>query len=134
MNEPPTERAPSPWRPLWIAGGFLFVALGFVGAVLPLMPSTVFFVLAAWCFSRSSPRFLAWLLALPVAGPLVRDYRAGLGMPARAKLVACAMILLAVSWSAWRFIPVLVGQIGWVLLGLFGVWFIVYRVPTKRAP
>lgn len=130
MDEP-ARLAPRLLRPLWVLLGFVFVALGFVGIALPMMPATVFFVLAAWCFSRSSPRFLTWLLELPVVGPLVRDFRAGLGMPRRAKLVAVTMIVLAVSWSAWRFIPVWPGRIGWVAVGLIGVWYILARVPTR---
>ncbi|MBB6099496.1 hypothetical protein HNR42_002946 [Deinobacterium chartae] len=116
----------------WLALGFLCVGLGFVGAVLPLMPSTVFFVAAAFCFSRSSPRFLNWLLNLPVAGPLIRDFREGRGMPLSAKIVAVSMLSVAVGGSALFAIPVLAGKIGAAVLGLIGIWVIVWRVPTRR--
>lgn len=82
------ESSLNPLRPLWLLLGFFFVALGFIGAAVPGMPSTVFFVLAAYFFSRSSRRFLNWLLSLPKVGPLVRDYRSGLGMPRKAKIIA----------------------------------------------
>ena len=72
-------------RLFWFALGWVCVALGFIGAVLPVMPSTVFFIAAAACFARSSPRFEAWVLNLPGVGPLVRDYRAGTGMPRRVR-------------------------------------------------
>ena len=122
-----------PFRPLWIAAGFLLTAVGFVGILLPLLPGTVFFVLAAACFARSSPRFEAWLLNLPAVGPLVRDYRAGRGMPARAKLVAIMSIALAVAFTMPR-IPVLPGRAAWLLIGLYGIWYIVRRVPTRAEP
>lgn len=122
---------PSLTRPLWLGLGFVFTAVGLVGTVLPLLPGTGFLVLAAWCFSRSSPKFEAWLLNLPVAGQLIRDYRAGLGMPLRAKIVACLSIVLAVSLSISR-IPVLIGQVTWLLMGLFGIGYIVWRVPLRR--
>ena len=118
-------------RPLWLGLGFLFTGIGLLGTVLPLLPGTGFLVLAAWCFSRSSPRFEAWLLGLPLVGELLRDYRAGKGMPLRAKLVACLSIALAVGLSLGR-IPVLIGQVVWGLLGIFGVWYIVWRVPLRR--
>ena len=51
----------------------------------PLKDRTVFFVIAAWCFSRSSPRLERWVLNLPHIGPLVHDYRAGLGIEAALK-------------------------------------------------
>lgn len=110
----------------------MFVGLGILGAVLPLMPSTVFLVLAAGCFSKSSPRLHAWLLRLPYAGPLVRDYQAGLGMPLRAKVLAVGMIAVATAVSGWRFIPVWWGQLAWALVGLVGMAYILFRVPTHR--
>ena len=43
----------------------------------------IFFTVAAYCFGKSSPRFEQWVLDLPTIGPMVRDHRAGLGMPRR---------------------------------------------------
>lgn len=120
-------------RVLWIVLGGLFVLLGLLGAVLPLLPSTVFLVLAAGCFSKSSPRLHGWLLRLPYAGPLIREYQAGRGMPPGAKWVAVSMIVLATGLSGWRFIPVWWGQLAWGLVGLVGIYFILFRVPTRRA-
>ena len=111
--------------------GFFFVGLGFIGAFVPVMPSTVFFIIAAWCFANGSERWLKWLLNLPTVGPLVRDYRAGKGMPARAKVIAISMLSLAVGVSAWR-LTVLPARIGVVALGAVGVWFILARVPTQK--
>jgi uncharacterized protein len=121
---------PNLFRWAWIAAGFFFVALGFIGAVVPVMPSTVFFIIAATCFARGSERWLNWLLALPTVGPLVRDYRAGLGMPARAKTIAVGMLSCAVLLSAWR-IQSVYGQVGVLSLGAVGAWFILTRVPTR---
>ena len=84
----------------WFALGWTAVALGVVGIVVPGLPTTGFFVLAAASFARSSPRFEQWVLDLPKVGPLVRDYRAGLGMPRRAKVMAIAMMLTACSISS----------------------------------
>jgi uncharacterized protein len=120
----------APLRWFWIAAGFFFVALGFIGAFVPVMPSTVFFIIAAWCFSRGSERWLNWLLALPTVGPLIRDYRDGKGMPARAKVLALSMMGIAVLLSAWRFHAVLWQAGGVLALGAVGAWFILTRVPT----
>ncbi|ADV66584.1 YbaN family protein [Deinococcus maricopensis] len=125
--------APRPFRALWLLAGFVLTGLGFLGLILPLMPGTVFFVLAAACFARSSPRFETWLLNLPAVGPLVRDYRAGRGMPARAKLIAVLSIIVAVLLTLPR-IPVLPGRLVWLLLGLYGIWYVTRRVPTRAEP
>lgn len=122
---------PSRLRLLWLALGFLLTGLGFAGLVLPAFPGTVFFILAAAAFAKGDPKWEAWLLSRPVVGQLVRDYREGRGMPLRAKWIACTCIALAVALSLGR-IPVLVGQVAWVLIGLAGIGYIALRVPTKR--
>jgi uncharacterized membrane protein YbaN (DUF454 family) len=76
-------------RPLYFAAGWLFTALGVLGLILPLMPGTVFLILAAFCFSRSSPRFEAWLVGHPWLGPHVRRWRETGAISRRAKLIAC---------------------------------------------
>ena len=131
MTPPPRRAQPHRTNPLWVAAGFLLTGLGFAGLVLPGFPGTVFFVLAAAAFAKGDPRWEAWLLARPVVGELVRDYREGRGMPLRAKWLACACIVAAVSLSLTR-IPVLIGQVAWVLVALFGIGYITLRVPTKR--
>ena len=118
-------------RPLWFGLGWVCVALGFIGAVVPIMPSTVFFVAGAACFARSSPRFERWILELPVFGPLVRDYRSGSGMPRRVKIYVVIIIALAVGISAWR-VPALAAKIGSLSLGAIGIVYVLARVPTKE--
>jgi uncharacterized protein len=127
-----SANAVHPLRWFWIGAGFFFVALGFIGAFLPVMPSTVFFIIAAWCFARGSERWLNWLLALPTVGPLVRDYRDGKGMSARAKAIAVSMLTIAVLVSAWG-LHTLYGRVGVLALGSIGAWFILARVPTRSS-
>ncbi|RIH85166.1 YbaN family protein [Calidithermus roseus] len=131
IAQPHEPALAQPIRWVWMGVGFFFVALGFIGALLPVMPSTVFFITAAYCFARGSRRWLEWLLALPRIGPLVRDYRAGKGMPLRAKRIAASMCSVGVllsslaieSWAARALA---------LALGIAGVWFILFRIPTKR--
>ena len=120
-------------RFLFLIGGFVAVGLGGLGIVVPGLPTTVFFILAAWCFARSSPRFERWVLDLPRIGPMVRAYRSGLGMPRRAKVLALSMMWVAIAFSsvALRQRPLLV--VALVAVGLVGSAYILWRVPT-RAP
>lgn len=115
---------------VWIPIGLVCVGIGGIGVVVPGLPSTGFFVLAAAAFARSSPRLEAWLLDLPGVGPLVRDYRAGLGMPRRAKMTAIAMMLTAVTISAVVVDPVWLKAVI-VAAGAVGT-VVVLRVPTKQ--
>lgn len=81
-------------RPMLLAAGWILTAIGVVGLVLPLMPGTIFLILAAWCFSQSSPRFEAWLLGHPRLGPQVRRWRETGSIARRVKVIACASMLL----------------------------------------
>lgn len=119
-------------RALWFGLGWVAVALGGLGIVVPGLPTTVFFIVAASCFARSSPRFEQWVLDLPTIGPLVRDHRAGLGMPRRAKVIALAMMWAAIALSslALRAVPVVLVAV--VALGLVGTAYIRWRVPTRE--
>ena len=91
-DDAPARRWP---RPLLFFAGWIFTALGVAGLVLPLMPGTVFLILAAWCFSRSSPRFEAWLLGHPQLGPHVRLWRQTGAIARRAKYLACGSMVLS---------------------------------------
>lgn len=62
-------------RYLWVFVGLFFLALGIVGAFVPLLPSVVFWLIAAYAFSRSSDRLHNWMLAHSVIGPSIRDWR-----------------------------------------------------------
>lgn len=79
-------------RFLWAGLGTLCVGLGVIGAFLPLLPTVPFMLLAAFLFSRSSPRLHNWILSHPQFGPLIEDWnRSGVIRP-RAKRLATLSI------------------------------------------
>jgi len=83
----------------WIAAGHVCVALGVIGAMLPLMPTTVFILCAAACYARGSQRFYNKLLAHRIFGPIVRDWQERRGMSAGAKRWAVVAIVITISAS-----------------------------------
>lgn len=83
-------------RVLWLVLGFALLGLGVAGLILPVMPGTVFLILAAGCFARGSPRLEAWLLAHPRLGPTVVAWRRDRAIPLRAKVLAFAGMALSV--------------------------------------
>jgi uncharacterized membrane protein YbaN (DUF454 family) len=95
-DKPGHDTAQKWHRPILFALAWIFLAIGIVGLFLPLLPGTLFLIFAAACFTRSSPRFEAWLLDHPRLGPPVRKWRATGAIPRTAKIFACAS--LVASW------------------------------------
>ena len=81
--------------------GWLAVALGTLGVFLPLLPTTPFILLAAWCFARSSPRFHQWLLYRSWFGGYLCYWQQYRAMPRGAKPRAIAMIVVTFAISLW---------------------------------
>lgn len=126
------ERIARSWlaRSVWFGVGWLAVAVGAIGVVVPGLPTTGFMIIAAACFARCSPRFERWVLHLPGVGRSVSDYRSGVGMPKRAKIIAISMMVIAISISAGLLLDNTALRLSIVAAGLIGTWYIVRRVPT----
>lgn len=80
--------------PFYTVLGLLFVAISAVGAVLPILPTTPFLLLAAWAFARGNRRLARWLEDHPRFGPLLRDWREHRVIPLHAKVLALSMMAL----------------------------------------
>ncbi len=89
------------FRSLWIFIGLTSLALGIVGAVLPLLPTTPFVLLAAYCFARGSQRLHDRLMANRTFGPLIRNWEQHRAIAPRAKALAVGSMAAAplISWA-----------------------------------
>ena len=117
--------------------GTVFVALGVLGIFLPLLPTTVFLLLAAYCYSRSSERFHNWLLDNRLTGAYVKNYKSGRGMSVRQKSSSLLLLWLSIGFSIW-----LLSAGFWVTILLLAVavgvtthilWIKTYRPETIPA-
>jgi len=82
-------------KPLLTAAGLICVALGAIGAVLPLLPTAPFILLAAACFAKSSDHFHQWLLSNAVFGPIIRNWNDTRSIPKKAKYIAFTSIVVS---------------------------------------
>lgn len=91
------------WRALLIATGTLSVGLGVLGIFLPLLPTTVFLLLGAACYARSSPRFYLKLVNHRWLGVYIRSSREGHGMRRRDKAITLVLLWIGIGatmmWS-----------------------------------
>ena len=88
-------------RPFWTILGFLALALGAIGVVLPVLPTTPFVILAAFAFAKGSPRLAAYLENHAIFGPILQDWRTHGAIATRFKVLALAMMLAALAGSAF---------------------------------
>ena len=87
-------------RKLWLIIGWLFMGLGIIGVVLPVMPTVPFLLVAAWAFARSSPALRQRILDHPTYGPPVRAWqdRGAVGSKAKAWAITAMTGGVALSW------------------------------------
>lgn len=85
-------------RMFYLLAGFIFILLGIIGLLLPLIPTTPFLLLATFCFSRSSKRLHQYLLNQPLFGHFIRDWEEHGVIPLKAKLFATTMMLIMISY------------------------------------
>jgi uncharacterized membrane protein YbaN (DUF454 family) len=86
-------------KPIYLLLGMLSLGLGILGAFLPILPTTPFAILAAFCFSKSSPKWHAKVLNMPMIGPLVIDWQNNRVIRKRAKW-ACTGTIIVVMGSS----------------------------------
>jgi len=83
-------------RALYFTVGWLSLATGVVGMFLPVLPTTCFLLLAAWCFGKSSPRWARWMYENRLFGRYLRDYREGRGIPLGVKVGSLSILWVSI--------------------------------------
>jgi len=115
---------------LWLAGS-VSLALGFLGVVLPGLPTTPFVLLAAACYAQASPRLHRWMLNHRWIGPMLRDWEHDRSLTRRSKTVAVLSMAVMVSLSIWSFRGSVAVQLVLLATAAVGAW-VVLRIPTRK--
>ncbi len=98
-------------KALYSIAGTICLALGIIGIVLPILPTTPFLLLSAACYSRSSEKFYNWLLNNRIFGSYIRNYREGKGMSVKSKIFSISMLWITILVSILFFITIIWVQI-----------------------
>jgi uncharacterized membrane protein YbaN (DUF454 family) len=101
-----------------IIAGLIFVGLEIIGIFLPLLPTTVFFLLAAVCFAHSSKKFYDWLLNNKWFGSYIKDYREKKGVSAKVKIVSLSFLWITILSSAIFAVNNLYVRIGLIAIAI----------------
>lgn len=119
-------------RVLLIIAGWIAVILAVIGIVLPLLPTTPFLLLAAFCFSKSSNRFHDWLLNHPWFGDYIRNFQSGRGMTIKAKISTVFLIWLSIGASVIFFVPIVWVKVMLLIIACCVSGYLISR-PTYKA-
>ncbi len=108
-------------RQLYFAGGLIAVGLGALGAVLPIMPTVPFLLVAVFCFARSNPKLEQKILDYPHWGPQVRDWNARRAIARPAKILAITAMTIGVGFT-WYTLGYPYYLISIAILLIAGTW------------
>ena len=106
---------------------WLLVLLGFVGVFVPILPTTPFLLLAAYLYSKSSPRFYNWLMNHRLFGPPLRRWKEHGAVSRKAKILAISCIVLTFTPTILFVVPLLSVKIGLGILGVSVAMFLATR-------
>jgi uncharacterized membrane protein YbaN (DUF454 family) len=118
-------------RAVYLVLGFVFFALGAIGAVVPGLPTTVFMLLALWAFARSSPRFHAWLYHHRLFGPSLQEWHQYHVIPVRAKLLAVTMMTGSLAYLVFFTESGTWLKAATALVMVYGAWYILSKPSTR---
>jgi uncharacterized membrane protein YbaN (DUF454 family) len=93
-------------KSIWNFGGTVCVGLGVLGVFLPVLPTTPFLLLAAFCYGRGSERFYHWLVKCSPFSEYMQNYREGRGIPLRQKLLSISLLWLTIGTTIWLAVTV----------------------------
>lgn len=115
-----------------MAAGTVFVGIGILGIFLPLLPTTVFFLMAAWCYARSSKKFYHWLHHNKYFGKYIKNYREGKGITLSSKISTILILWASILYSIIFAVKFLFVKL--ILLAIaIGVTIHVLWIPTNRS-
>jgi len=111
--------------------GSIFLGLGFVGIIVPGLPTTPFLLLAAACYVRSSDRLYSWLLDHKLFGKYIHNFRETRSISLRSKIISLIVMWVMIGLSIYIFIKIIPVKIIIALLGVIGT-LVILLIPTLR--
>ena len=111
--------------------GSIFLGLGFVGIIVPGLPTTPFLLLAAGCYVKSSDRLYSWLLDHKLFGKYIYNFRETRSISLRSKIISLIMMWVMIGLSIFIFKKIIPVKIIIALLGVIGT-LVILLIPTSR--
>jgi uncharacterized protein len=131
MKQPASGSLSRLKKGVFIILGTLFLGLGAVGIVVPILPTTPFLLLSAACYLKGSQRMHRWLLSNKLFGSYIKNYREGKGISAKGKIITLSLLWITILYSTFFLVSLAVIQA--ILLAVcIGVTIHLVRIPTYK--
>ena len=117
-------------KPIFFSIGILSLSLGYVGIVVPGLPTTVFILISAWAFSKCSDRFTFWLENHKLFGPMILNWKTYRGLSRRAKKLALSMIVPTFALTIYYAFSL----VGDIIFGSFGLGLFLWLATRPEPP
>jgi len=117
-------------KPFFFTIGVLSLSLGYIGIVVPGLPTTVFILIAAWAFSKCSERFTIWLENHRIFGPIILNWKTYRGLSRRAKKLAISMIIPTFLLTIY----LVFSLVGDLIFGAFGIGLCTWLATRPEPP
>ena len=108
-----------------VLAGHTFVGLGILGALLPVMPTTIFLILAGSCYANSSPKFYNWLMTNKFFGKYLKNYKDKKGTPLSVKIISISVLWITIIYSLWFTHIPLYAIILLLIIGIGVTWHLI---------
>lgn len=120
-------------RWILLISGIILTGIGIAGMFLPLLPTTIFLILAAWCFARSSEKFYKWLHNNRLFGKYLSDYSTGKGMTMRSKIFSISFLWAGILFSIFYSTEILYIRILLLFIALGVTWHLLAIKTADRS-
>ena len=115
---------------MFIGLGLLFVGVGFIGIIIPGIPTTPFLLLSAWFFSKSSLFLEKWLIDHRIFGPLIQDWKDHKSISRKSKIIAVIVIIPTFAFSIYSSLNMIID----ILLGITCISLCAYLISRPEPP
>lgn len=114
---------------LYLSLGFVFLALGILGILLPMIPSVPFLILTLFFFSKGSDRVHQWFITTTIYNKHLKPLKEQRGLSKKSKIQILALATLMMG-IGFYFTPSLVGKSIILIVLIFKYWFFFFRLKT----